>query len=172
MRAFRYRTRCKNQKVCQWPTTPCAHSCRNAFCVAVVFRVSFVRCLEHRIGLDRMACYSFPPEIFPRLASRGVIEVERKKNAFFKHWRQKFNATLVCTPCPCFVQPSTLFRFFSQCSWAVWANSGTPWRLRSTMQGLSGSRAATSVQGKQRAHARCKQAVWLGVLACFLAQPP
>ena len=107
MRAFRYRTRCKNQKVCQWPTTPCAHSCRNAFCVAVVFRVSFVRCLEHRIGLDRMACYSFPPEIFPRLASRGVIEVERKKNAFFKHWRQKFNANAFHLPLVCIHGPSS-----------------------------------------------------------------
>jgi len=30
------------------------------------------------------------------------------------------------------------------------------------MQGLSGSRTATSVQEEPRAHALCKQAVWLG----------
>ena len=62
--------------------------------------------------------------------------------------------------------------FCSQRSWAIWASSGTPWPWRSTMLGLTGSRAATSVQEEPQAHVRSKLAVWLGMLPCAPAQLP
>ena len=36
--------------------------------------------------------YFFPPEILPRLASRGIIEVEKQKATLFEHGRKKLNA--------------------------------------------------------------------------------
>jgi len=50
--------------------------------------------LEHCTGYNKIEYCFFPPELLPRLASRGIIEVERKKKAFLKHCRQKFNAKL------------------------------------------------------------------------------
>ena len=37
--------------------------------------------------------YFFPPEIFPRPASRGIIEVEEQKAILFEHWKKKPSAS-------------------------------------------------------------------------------
>ena len=139
-------------------------------CVFVCFRVCLLFLLAIAADASSIAAGTirshifFPPELLPRLASRGIIEVERKGNVcpniFDRSSMQSCSTYHWCT----FMAPHlfSLPPFLSQCTWAVWANSGTPWRLRSTMQGLSGSRTATSVQEEPRAHALCKQAVWPG----------
>ena len=68
-------------------------------CVCLIFRV----CLLLLLAMVHDGCniapvfekieyYPIPPEIFPRLARRGVIEVERQKAVSLEECGQKFNA--------------------------------------------------------------------------------